>query len=249
MELRWIKGRRMRAGLPGPPLIPPRAAAHVFQRADRRPAQIPAGLGGVGVAGGDVARAARLDPAGHIPPAGLLEGAHDLQHAVAAPGTQIEGMPAGVAAQEAQGGGVAFGQVHDVDVVPHAGPVGRGVVVAKDVQFGPQARSHLGDVGHQVVRHASGTFADQAAVVRPHRIEVPQAGDAPGRIGGRQVAQDFLDVQLAAAIRADGARGVALVQGQVVRFAINGGAAAEDQRARRRRAWPAAGTVCPGRCG
>ena len=209
----------------------PRAAAHVLERAGGRPAQIPAGFGGIGIAGGDVARAARLDAVRHGSPRRLLEGADELQHAVAAPGAQVDRMPAGVAGQKAQGGGVALGQVHDVDVVPHAGAVGRGVVVAEHAQLGPLAGGDLGDVGHEVVGHASRAFTDQAAVVRAHRVEVAQAGQAPGRIGGRQIAQDFLDVQLAAAVGVDGARGVALVQGQGLRLAIDGGAAAEDQGA------------------
>ena len=64
------------------------------------------------------------------------------------------------AEQVAQRGDVALGEVDDVDVVAHAGAVGRVVVVAEDLQPRALADRDLGDVGHQVVRRAARVLAD-----------------------------------------------------------------------------------------
>ena len=65
----------------------------------------------------------------------------------------------------AQGGDVAFGQVHDVNVVAHAGAVFGGVVVAEDVDVCSPADGHLADVGHQVVGNALRVFAKEHHVL------------------------------------------------------------------------------------
>ena len=88
----------------------------------------------VGVAGGDVAGAARRDAVRHLAPAGALEGAHHLEHAVPRPVPRLTVSERGAAEQVAQRGDVAFGEVDDVDVVAHAGAVGRVVVVAEHLQ-------------------------------------------------------------------------------------------------------------------
>ena len=49
---------------------------------------------------------------------------------------------------------VAGGEVDDVDVVAHAGAVGRRVVVAEHAQPLAAPDRHLRDEGHQVVRDA-----------------------------------------------------------------------------------------------
>ena len=85
---------------------------------------------------------------------------------------------------------VALGKIDDVDVVAHAGAVGR-VVVAADApaDVGASTDGDLRDVGHQVVRHAARVLADQSALVRADRVEVAQAGDAPRRIAALELAQ------------------------------------------------------------
>ena len=69
---------------------------------------------------------------------------------------------------------MALGQVHHMNVVAHAGAVGRGVVVAKNAQKLPFAYGHLRDEGHEVVGNAIGVLAHGAANVRAHRVEVAQ---------------------------------------------------------------------------
>ena len=52
-------------------------------------------------------------------------------------------------------------KVHDVDIVPHAGAIGGGVIIAKDVERGKLAGGDLGDVGHQVVGNVRRILAQQ----------------------------------------------------------------------------------------
>ncbi len=67
-------------------------------------------------------------------------------------------------------------EILHMDVVAHAGAIGRGVVVAEYMQGLAPAHCHLGDIGHQVVGHAAGIFTDGAAGVGTDRIEVAQGG-------------------------------------------------------------------------
>ena len=137
---------------------------------------------GVGIAGGHVARPARHDLVRHrrgrwparrrAPPRARCSRGPVPRLTVSEPAC-VE--------QAAQRGHMAFGQVADVDVVAHAGAVGRVVVVAEDLQLRAPAHGHLRHVGHQVVGRAARVFADQAALVRAHRVEVAQAGDLPAR--------------------------------------------------------------------
>ena len=98
-----------------------------------------------------------------------------IQHGVALAGAQVVHLGAGEALlKQGQHGGVALGQVHHVDIIPHAGAVGSGIVVAEDVDLLPLAHHGLGDVGHQVVGDAVGVLTDFAALVGAHGVEVPQ---------------------------------------------------------------------------
>ena len=99
------------------------------------PAQLILGLGGVGIALGDIAGAAGIDHIGDLLAAGLLKGMDDIQHAVAVAGAQIADEQAAVGLQLLDGADMAPGQVNHMDVIAHAGAVGGGVVVAKDVHL------------------------------------------------------------------------------------------------------------------
>ena len=95
---------------------------------------------------------------------------------------------------------MAFGQVHHVDVVPHAGAVGGGIVVAEHVEMGPLAQSYLGDEGHKVVGGAVGRLPQQGAGMGSHRVEIAQQHHGKTGIGRRRVQQYLLDHQLGAAV-------------------------------------------------
>ena len=78
-------------------LLPvPAVGAHLLDAVLSHPAQLVLGLGGVCVALGDIAGAARVDDVGDLLAAGLGEGVDDIQHAVTLAGAQIDGLCAGV---------------------------------------------------------------------------------------------------------------------------------------------------------
>ena len=80
-----------------------------------------------------------------------------------------------------------------MDVVPDAGAVHGGVVVAEDAELLPDARRHLRDVGHQVVGYAVGPLADQTALVGADGVEVPQQHHGQRLVRRGRRAQDLLD--------------------------------------------------------
>jgi len=207
----------------------PGIGAHRIQVARGLPAQQGACQAGVRVAGVDVARAARDDLVGHRAAAGALVGADHLQHAVAAAGAQVDRERLLPLEQVAQRRHVSFGEVHHVDVVAHAGAVGRVVVAAEHLHLGPLADRHLRDVGHQVVRHPARVLADQAAFVRAHRVEVAQAGDLPARVGLLQVVQDALAHQLGRAVGVGRRQRRILADRQRPGLAVHRGRRAEHQ--------------------
>ncbi len=156
-------------GLPAPCI-----AHHLLQPADGLPVQIALRLGGVGEAGGDVAGAPGRYAVRNRLATGSLEGLDHLEHAVAFAGAQVPHARTNAVVQCAQGTQMALGQVHHMDVVPHAGAIGRRVVVAKHRKLHPPAHCHLGDVGQKIVGGAGRVLADQATFVRAHGIEVAQ---------------------------------------------------------------------------
>ena len=99
---------------------------------------------------------------------------------------------------------MAAGQVHDVDVVAHAGAVGGGVVVAEDVDFFQLADGDLGDVGHQVVGDAVGVLADEAGLMGTDGVEVAQQGHVQLRVSLADIGQDALGEGLGGAVGVGG---------------------------------------------
>lgn len=73
------------------------------------------------------------------------------------------------------------GERRTVDVVPDAGAVRGGVVVAKDLErvLGDLADGNLGEEREEVSGLADGVLADQAGRVRAGGVEVAQADRAP----------------------------------------------------------------------
>ena len=116
----------------------------------------------------------------------------DIQHTVAVAGAQIADEEAALGLQLPDSADMAAGQVHDVDVVAHAGAVGGGVVVAEDVDFFQLADGDLGDVRHQVIGDAVGVLADEAGLVGTDGVEVPQQGHVQLRVSLADIGQDAL---------------------------------------------------------
>ena len=204
--------------------------AHILDAVLSFPAQLALGLGGVGPALGDVAGAARVDDVGQLAPAGFAEGVDDVQHAVSVAGAQVADEQTGLLLQLFDGRHMAAGQVNDVDVVAHAGTVGRGVVVAKDVDFFQLADSHLGDVGHEVVGDAVGVLANEAGGMRTDGVKVAQHGDVERRVGVAAVGEDALGKHLGGAVGVGGGPGGEILgDGHAGGVAVDGGRGGEDE--------------------
>ena len=205
-----------------------RRRSHVVDAELGLPAEFTLGLGGVGVAGGDVAGATRLDRERNRVAGSLLVRLDDLKYRVSVTGTQVVGEHAG-ALDLVDDGDVALGQIDNVDVVAHAGSVGRVIVVTEHLNLLELAECNLGDVGGQVCRNALRILADQAGLVGADRVEVAQDDDGPGVVGDVHVAQDLLLEELGRAVRVRGAADLALLsQRQLLGRAIDGGGRRED---------------------
>lgn len=138
----------------------PAIAAHVRDVVLGLPAHHALGLGGVAPVGGDIAGTALANHVGQLLAAGLGEGGDDLEHRGAGAGAQVKDLDAGLAVHPVEGGNVARGQVTNVDIVAHAGTVGGGVVIAKDLNGLELTHGNLRDIGHQVVGDTLGVLAD-----------------------------------------------------------------------------------------
>ncbi len=132
--------------------------------------------GRIGVIAGDIARAARGDIHGDLPPRRGLKRFHQLQHGGSLAGAEIDGDGDVIGAEMFDRQRMRHGEVHDMDIVALAGAIACRVVIAEDVEMRPLAGGHLGDVGHQVVRHAARSFADKGGRVRADRVEIAQIG-------------------------------------------------------------------------
>ena len=207
----------------------PAVAAHVCDVVLGLPAHHALGLGGIAPVGGDVAGAALTDHVGQLLAAGLGEGGDDLEYRGAGAGAQVKDLDAGLAVHPVEGGNVTRCQVAHVDVVAHAGAVGGGVVVAKDLNGLELTDGDLGDVGHQVVGDALGVLADQARRMGTDGIEVTEQHDVPLGVGGVDVHEDLLNHPLGPTIGVGrGLLGVLFGDGRVVRIAVDGRGARED---------------------
>ena len=159
----------------------------------------------------------------------LHKGVHGVHDAVADAGAQVEDLGALILGGELYGGYVALGQVHHMDVVPDAGAVGGGIVVAEDAQLLPAANGHLGDVGHQVVGDASGILTHQAGLVSADGVEVAQQHHGPVGIRVGNAGEDLLGHVFGPAVGIGAAAGAAgLLQGHFVVRGVDRGGGGED---------------------
>jgi len=152
----------------------------------------------------------------------LFDGRDDLADAMAFAGPEIDDGRA----IAFEGGEVGFGEVGDVDVVANAGSVRGRVVVSEDGEGRPE--SHGGEDGEgDEVLFGFVVFAEVAVGVGPGCVEVPE-GDGFDSVGLGVAVEEPLDDEFGFAVGAFGACGVAFGDGDAVRLAIDGRAAAED---------------------
>ena len=111
-----------------------------------------------------------------------------------------------VLAEPPQRVNVTSRDVNDVNVVPNARSISRGVVVAKHRQFFPASNEHLENVWHQAIRNAAGILAKLAALVRADWIKVPQKRNLPRSVGAVSVPEHLLHRVLCLSVRVGDAR-------------------------------------------
>ena len=200
----------------------PGGGAHLLDAVLGGPAQYVSGLGRVGVAGGDIARTAGVHRVGQRLAAGFFIGVENIHHAVALAGTQVADEKTTVGLQLFQRRQMALGQVHHMDVIPHAGAVRGVVVVAENMQLLQLAHRDLGDVGDQIVGDTVRVLADETAVVGADRIKIAQQGHVQARIGLAVVDEDALNKELGGTVGIGGAAG-----GEVLPDRYGGGIAVD----------------------
>ena len=104
--------------------------------------------------------------------AGFLIGVEHVQNAVTVAGAQVADEEAALGFQLFQGGHMALGQVHHVDIVPDAGAVRGVIVISVDMDFFQLAHGDFRNIGHQIVGNAVGVLSDEAGLVGPNGVEV-----------------------------------------------------------------------------
>ena len=127
-----------------------------------------------------------------------------IQHTVAVAGAQVADEQAGLFFQLFDGCHMAAGQVHNVDVVAHAGAIGGRVIIAVHMHFFQLANGNFGDVGHQVVGDAVRVLADLSGRMCTDGVEVTQQSNVQLRVCLAAVGQDALGKHLGSAIRVGG---------------------------------------------
>ena len=104
-----------------------------------------------------------------------------LKHAAAGAGAQIDGK-AFRAVEQFERRHVAGSQIHHVNIIPDAGPIGRVIIAAPDVQPVAPPDRDLGNKGDEIIGDAFRILADQAALMGADGIEIAQDRDPPGRV-------------------------------------------------------------------
>mmetsp|Transcript_1668 Transcript_1668/g.3673 ORF Transcript_1668/g.3673 Transcript_1668/m.3673 type:complete len:392 (-) Transcript_1668:222-1397(-) len=160
----------------------------------------------------------------HRLPRGLSHSLHQLEDRDPLPRAEVDGLASHVVrVQLVQGGDVAFGQVDDMYVIPHAGPVGGVIIVPEDAQLLSSANTHLRDEGHQIVRYALWILPHSTRGMRPDRVEVSKYQNVPRlRLARVQIPQYLLDEELRPPVRVRRRQPRLLPQGQHLRLAIHG---------------------------
>ena len=196
--------------------------AHIVQIVFGLPAQQTLCLFCAGKAGGNIAGAAGGDLQRNDETAGLFKGVNHVQNAAALAGAQVDGFCTGVVQGIIHGLNMAQGQVYHMEIIPNAGAVGGGIVIAVDGQMIPLTDGNLGDIGHQVVGNAVGCFADQARGMGANGIEVPKQYGRQLLVCLAGIGENLLDHQLGGAVGVGGgAGGHILGEGGLIVFSIH----------------------------
>ena len=136
-----------------------------------------------GVSDGDssVARPSIDKGIGDVLAAGGGEGVDHVENTGPGAAAEVADEVLWFSIQEAvEGGFVAVGKIHHMDVVAHPGAVMGRPVAAKHLELIATSDGDLGYEGEEVVGDAEGVFPDLAAGVGAYGVEVAKASDPPG---------------------------------------------------------------------
>src|SRR6185295_17981924 len=97
-----------------------------------------------------------------------------FEHAVATTGAEVHRQQVRLPLESLERGQVSLSEIHDVDVVPNAGPIGGRIVRTVNGKLRQDACRDLGNIRHQVVRRAARIFTDQSGFMGTDRVEVTQ---------------------------------------------------------------------------
>lgn len=84
-------------------------------------------------------------------------------------------------------------QVHHMEIIPAAGAIGGGVIIAEHHKAFPPAHRDLCDVRQQVIGDALRVLPDEAGGVRSDGIKIPQQHRRKGGIGMTGILQNLFD--------------------------------------------------------
>ena len=133
----------------------PAVAAHLLNAVFRFPTEQLLCKCGIAPVGCDVACAARPDGVGNVASARLFKSSNNFKNAVAATASQINGDPARMLHHIGHCFGVAFSEIHHVDVVANTRTVGRIEVIAENAKHRELSVCHARNVRQAVVGYAA----------------------------------------------------------------------------------------------
>jgi len=193
----------------------------------RRPAELTADLGGVGIQRGRIAFAARGDlmrdgTTEHAPDAG-----DDLPDGIRRARAEVIEQGLSRPFQLREHVEMGPGEVVDMDVIAQTGAVGRGIISPEDLQRRPPAQGGR-DGERDQMRLGRMVFADGAVGGRSGGIEITEGREAQPMTGG-ELGQTPFDRQLRRAIGVDGLLRKVFRHGHPFRDAVGRARAREDQ--------------------
>ncbi len=96
-------------------------------------------------------------------------------------------------------------QIHDVNIITHAGTVGSGIIITVHRHGFQLTNRDLGDVRNQIIGDTVRILTNPTRWMGADRVEIAQAGNAEIGLCTREVSQNLFDHQLRRAVRIGGA--------------------------------------------
>ena len=207
-----------------------RVAAHVLEVLFGFPAEESLGFGRIGIVFRDVAGTAGSNDIRNSDVIDAGIGINQIQDGIAVAGTKIDDFRAGMGSGIIAGLHMAIGQVNHMDIIPDAGAIRSGIIIAENGELFQLAYGHLGDIGNKVVGNAGGILANEAGLMSADGVEITKKDNAPLRISRNLALQDFFNHVFGPAIGIGAAQGNHILTVRHFRLiAVYGGRRREDE--------------------